>query len=170
LFFGAVARCADLHRANSLADLRAVLERRLDGATSPVTLHLLGHSTRDHHLLRLGDDRVDMLDPVVARFFRALADDQLLPRLEVFALRVLGCETAVSPDCQRTLRLLARTLGIPVFGSIKPLMKRQYDKLDFNPAFAHILVEASELGSSARPARLGWDRGRAEFIYTRSVE
>src|SRR5688572_1164021 len=89
LFFGAVKRCTDIHRANSLADLRAVLERRLDSRTSPVTLDLLGHSTRDHHLLRLGDDRVDMLDPVVARFFRALADEQLLPRLEVVAVRLL---------------------------------------------------------------------------------
>ena len=145
LFFGAVARCVDLHRANSLDDLRAVLERRLDGPTSPMTLDLLGHSTRDHHLLRLGNDRIDMLDPVVARFFRTMSDDHLLSRLEVVAVRLLGCETAVTPGGRRTLRLLARTLRLPVYGSIKPLMKSHYDKLGFNPAFARILVEASEL-------------------------
>src|SRR5213083_1983610 len=139
LFFGAVARCTDLHRASSLADLRAVLERRLDGPTSPITLDLIGHSTRDHHLLRLGDTAIDMLDTVVARFFRSMADDQLLSRLEVVAVRLLGCETAVSPSGKRTLRLLARTLGIPVFGAIKPLMKSHYDQLGFNPAFANVL-------------------------------
>ena len=146
LFFDPVARCADLHRASSLGELRAVLERRLDGQASPVTLDLIGHSTRDHHLLRLGDDRLDMLDPAVARFFRSLADDQLLSRLEVVAVRLLGCETAASPGGKRTLRLLARTLLLPVFGTIRPLMKSHYDQLGFNPAFAHVLVEASELG------------------------
>ena len=146
VYFGAVGRCADLHRASSLHDLRAVLEQQLGGPTSPITLDVMGHSTRDHHLLRLGDDRIDMLDPVVARFFRSLAVDCLLPRLEVVAVRLLGCETAVSPSGKRTLRLLARTLRLPVFGTLKPLMKSHYDKLGFNPAFAHILVEASEVG------------------------
>ena len=96
--------------------------------------------------LYLGDDRIDMLDPVVARFFRSIANDCLLPRLEVVALRLLGCETAVSPTGKRTLRLLARTLRVSIFGSLKPLMKSHYDKLGFNPAFARILVEASEVG------------------------
>jgi hypothetical protein len=146
VYFGADGRCADLHRASSLADLRAVLEQRLAGPAAPITLDVMGHSTRDHHLLRLGNDRIDMLDPVVARFFRSLADDYLLPRLEVVAVRLLGCETAVSPSGKRTLRLLARALHIPVFGTLKPLMKSHYDKLGFNPAFACILVEASKVG------------------------
>lgn len=145
LFFGAIARCADLHRAWSLDDLRAVLERRLDGPASPMTLDVIGHSTRDHHLLRLGDTAIDMLDPIVARFFGSIADDHLLLRLEVVAVRLLGCETAVSPGGKRTLRLLARTLRIPVFGAIKPLMKSHYGELGFSPAFSQVLVEASEL-------------------------
>jgi hypothetical protein len=49
-----------------------------------------------------------MLDPVVARFFRSLADEHRLSRLEVVAVRLLGCETAVSPCGKRTLRLLAQ--------------------------------------------------------------
>jgi len=83
----------------------------------------MGHSTRDHHLLRLGDDRIEMLDPVVARFFRSLADDCLPPRLQVVAVCLPGYETAVSPSGKRTLRLLARTLHIQVFGTLNPLMK-----------------------------------------------
>jgi hypothetical protein len=42
--------------------------------------------------------------------------------------------------------LLARTLRLPVFGAIRPLMKSHYDEHGFNPAFAHVLVEASEVG------------------------
>ncbi len=106
---------------------------------------MIGHSTRDHHLLRLGDTAIDMLDTRVARFFRAIADDHLLSRLEVVAVRLLGCQTAVSPGGRRTRRLLARTLRIPVFGAIKPLMKSHYDKLGFDPAFTQVLAEASEL-------------------------
>ena len=61
-------------------------------------------------------------------------------------MRLLGCETAVSRSGRRTLRLLACTLRIPVFGATKPLLKSHYDQLGFDPAFASVLVEASELG------------------------
>ncbi len=105
-----------------------MLERQVDGLRSPITLDVIGHSTRDHHLLRLGDTAIDMLDTRGARFFRSIADDHLLSRLEVVAVR-----------------LLARTLRIPVFGAIKPLMKSHYDKLGFDPAFTQVLAEASEL-------------------------
>jgi hypothetical protein len=142
---GAEGRCAGRHRAGSLGDLRAVLEQQFDAPVVPRTLDLIGHSTRDHHLLRLGEDRIDMLDPVVARFFRALAAEQVLTRLGVVAVRLLGCETAVSPTGQRTLRLLAHTLRRPVFGASKTLLKSHYDAHGFDPAFAHVLIEASEL-------------------------
>jgi len=142
LFFGTVARCEVLHPAGSLADLRALLEANLGASARPLTIDLIGHSTREHHLLRLGDTAINMFDPVVARFFQTLADDHLLQRLGVAVVRLLGCETAVTPSGRRTMRLLASTLGVSVFGATKPLMKSHYDKLGFNPAFAHILVEA----------------------------
>jgi hypothetical protein len=141
------ARCAVFHRASSLDDLRAVLEARRCVPSSPVILDLIGHSTRDHHLLRLGNTPIDMLDRRVARFFQSLMSDQLLQHLAVVAVRLLGCGTAVSPGGRRTLRLLASTLRMPVFGTIKPLGKSHYDELGFNPAFAHVLVEATELDS-----------------------
>jgi hypothetical protein len=53
-FRGRLARCRNLQRAGSLAELRDILDRRLtDVAVPPATLDLIGHSTRDHHLLRL---------------------------------------------------------------------------------------------------------------------
>ncbi|MET9338931.1 hypothetical protein [Nonomuraea sp. NPDC003804] len=142
-FAGRIARCVNLQHAGSLSELRDVLERRLDQAVSPATLDLIGHSTRGHRLLRLGDTPIDMLDPVVARFFRTLAQDRLLPRLQIVAVRLLGCETAVTDAGRRTLRMLAHTLEIPVSGTGKPLLKSHSTAGGFDPAFAHILVDAS---------------------------
>jgi hypothetical protein len=144
-FHGAAARCVNLHHATSLGDLQAVLEQQLDEVTTPVTLDLIGHSTRGHHLLRLGDTPVDMLDPNVARFFRAVADARLLPRLRVTAVRLLGCETAVTDGGRRTLRMLAHTLRLPVHGTTVPLLKSHSNATGFDPSFGHILVEATSL-------------------------
>lgn len=144
VFFGLIERLTGLHRASSLAELRAVLER-VDRPDAPITLDLIGHSTRDHHLLRLGDDRVDMLEPAVARFFRSLVADGLLERLNVAAVRLLGCETAVAAGGKRTMRLLAAAIGRPVFGATRTLGKSHYDERGFNPVFGRILVEASRV-------------------------
>ena len=65
-----------------------------------------------------------MLDPAVARFFRALADTRLLPRLQIAAVRLLGCQTAVTNSGQRTMRMLAQTLRLPIYGTQKPLLKK----------------------------------------------
>jgi hypothetical protein len=144
-FAGRAARCVDLHHAGSLPELRQVLERHRADATSPTTLDLIGHSTRHHHLLRLGGTPIDMLDRGVARFFHALADDTLLERLGVVAVRLLGCETAVTDGGRRTLRMLARTLRLPVYGTLVQLTKSHSTAEGFDPTFAHILVEASAL-------------------------
>jgi hypothetical protein len=125
----------------SLHELRGLLERR---APQPgATLDLIGHSTRGHRLLRLGDTVIDMLDPSVERFFGALADDGLLD--DVTAVRLLGCETAVSPSGQRTIRSLAWTLGLPVYGAKKPLLRSHYHARGFDPTFGHVLVESTQL-------------------------
>jgi hypothetical protein len=142
-FSGQAARCVKLQRAASLPELREILQRRLDEPAPPATLDLIGHSTREHHLLRLGRTPIDMLDPSVARFFHALGAARLLPRLRITAVRLLGCETAVTDGGLRTLRMLSRTLHLPVFGTTKPLLKSHSNVAGFDPAFAHILVEAT---------------------------
>jgi hypothetical protein len=88
-----------------------------------------------------------MLNPGIAHFFHTLAQDSLLPRLHIVALRLLGCETAVTESGQRTLRTLAQVLRVPVFGTLVPLLKSHSNADGFNPAFIHLLVEASPLGS-----------------------
>jgi hypothetical protein len=142
-FAGPAARCVILWHAAGLAELRQVLERCLDLPARPSTLDLIGHATRGHRLLRLGQTPIDMLDPQVAAFFRALAQAGLLPRLQVTAVRLLGCETAVTDAGQRTLRMLSQTLRLPVFGTRKPLLKSHSNSVGFDPAFAHLLTEAS---------------------------
>jgi hypothetical protein len=132
----------NLQRAGSLVELRAILERRLEGTPSPATLDLIGHSTREHHLLRLGATPIDMLDPYVARFFGTLAEARLLPRAGIVAVRLLGCETAVTDAGQRTMRMLSWTLRLPVFGTLKPLLKSHSGAAGFDPSFTHLLVES----------------------------
>jgi len=142
-FSGRTARCVELHHAASLPELRAVLEARLDQVDRPVTLDLIGHSTAEHHLLRLGSTPIDMLNWSVADFFRDLAAADLLSRLGITSVRLLGCETAVSEAGQRTLRMLSAVLRLPVYGTSKPLMKSHSDAEGFRSAFSHLLIEAS---------------------------
>lgn len=146
-FFGAAPRCVHMRRAGTLTELRDVLHDWAgEPPPVPTTLDLLGHSTRDHHLLRLGDTPIDMLNPRVARFFRGLAATGVLDRLNVTAVRLLACETAVTDSGRRTLRMLARALGRPVFGTLVPLLKSHSNADGFNPAYAHLLAEAATLG------------------------
>jgi hypothetical protein len=144
-FAGRAARCVQLHRAGTLTELRQVLRRQLDHTPAPATLDLIGHSTRDHHLLRLGDTPINMLDQQVARFFRALADERLLAHLQIVAVRLLGCQPAVTDAGQRTLRMLSHTLRLPVFGTLRPLLKSHSNAHGFDSAFSHILIEVPAL-------------------------
>jgi hypothetical protein len=61
-FFGRAARCVNLRRAGSLVELGDVLHQSVTDVVSPSTLDLIGHSTRGHRLLRLGDTPINMLD------------------------------------------------------------------------------------------------------------
>ena len=131
----------------SLAELRAALEALCARGPRPATvLDLLGHSTRDLRAVRLGRDVIDVLDPAVDRFFHQLAADRIPARLNLVALRLLGCATATRPAGQRTLLRLARVLGIPVFGTTKPLMKSHFTRDGFDPTFERAcLVDAAQL-------------------------
>jgi hypothetical protein len=148
VYRGRAVRCTDAHHASSLAELRAVLES-LQGKTGSLgclrTLDLLGHSTSGHHLLRLGKTPIDMLDPYVARFFRAQSTAELLSSLGIGAVRLLGCQTAVTDAGQRTIRMLSHALRMPAYGTLVPLHGSHWQADGFNPAFVHVLVEASQL-------------------------
>lgn len=143
--------CRTAHRVGSLGELRRVLEELAPAAAGPRILDLLGHSTRSARLLRLGSTIVDMTVPAVARFFTDLAADRLLARHALVGVRLLGCATAAMPTGQLTIRLLARTLGVPVWGTRTPLLHAHYDDRGFDPRFAHLLIESAELPSPLQP-------------------
>lgn len=143
--------CVGRHRVGSLREMRDVLAS-LPTAEAAHSLDLMGHSTRDMHLLRFGKTVVDMADVRIATFFDTLRREHL-GRLRIEAVRLLGCETAVTIVGQRTMRALARTLGVRVLGSRKPLYKTHYAPDGFCPAFQTALIEATELPNP--PARLG---------------
>ena len=71
--------------------------------------------------------------------------------LPVTTVRLLGCETTVTDAGQRTLRMLSHTLRLPVFGTTKPLLKSHSNSAGFDPAFAHILIEATALTGGPTP-------------------
>ena len=141
---GMIGRCHLVHRAGTLAELRAVLDGLPDG-TGPVALDLVGHSTRPARMLRLDQTVIDMFDAKVDAFFRQLVADRVLARLGVTSLRLLGCSTATLPPGQRTMQRLARVLGVAVYGTTKPIMKSHYTHDGFNAAFGHLLVESAQL-------------------------
>jgi hypothetical protein len=133
-------------------ELKAIADRAPQGLR---TLDLIGHATRDHSLLRFGDTAIDMFRPSVARLFAAIRAEELLQELGITAVRLLGCSTALTPAGQRTMQRLARTLELPVFGSTKALLHAHYTVDGFNPKFAHVLIEASQLPNP--PRRLSAD-------------
>jgi len=131
------------HRVRSLFELREILDAI--PASEERTLDLNGHSRRGTNLLALGTTTIDMLDRRVERFFARFVADGVIVRLGLVQVRLLGCETAVCPSGQLTIRRLARVLGVPVYGSRKRLMNAHYDGLGFDPCFTHLLVESAQL-------------------------
>ena len=151
MMISAPESCVGRHRVGSLREMRDVLAS-LQPSEAAHSLDLLGHSTRDTHLLRLGKTIVDMADVRIATFFDALRREHF-ERLRIEQVRLLGCETAVTVVGQRTMRSLARTLGVRVIGSRKPLYKTHYSPDGFCAEFQSALIDASDLPTP--PARLG---------------
>jgi hypothetical protein len=129
--------------AASLDALPPVLEAQAAhwrGTAIELDIDLVGHSTRDHQILRIGATAIDTLDLGVRRFFEQLARTGLLGAVNAASLRLLGCETAVSPSGQRTLRTLAAILRNPVYGTCKRLFKSHYSAQGFHPQFRSALI------------------------------
>lgn len=113
----------------------------------PLRLDLIGHATRGASLLRLGADAIDMFEPRVVRFFEELANERLLARLGITAVRLLGCHTATSPIGQRTMHRLARVLDVPVYGSRTALLRSHYGAEGLLPIFDRCLVATTGASS-----------------------
>lgn len=134
------------------ADVEDVLSRLLfvDGPRTPKTLDLIGHSTANGSLLQLGDWVLDATSPTVTAFFRELADYDVLPRLGVHAVRLLGCKTADSAHARSTICVLSEILGLEVYGTTGLVFSAHYAKQGFSDDWRFLLVGASDLRSAVR--------------------
>jgi hypothetical protein len=128
-------------------DLEELLGRLLGIRCDPVpkTLDLIGHSTPGDSLLQIGDWTIDASSPTVTAFFRELADHDVLPRLGIHAVRLLGCLTADSDSGRRTIGALSDLLGLEVFGTNTVTYSSHYDSGGFIDSRSYLLVCSSDL-------------------------
>ena len=85
-------------------------------APAPKTLDLIGHTIAGK-LLSIGDWVIDASSARVRAYFRELADLEVMTRLGIHSVRLLGCMTAESTSGRRTICTLSEILGIEVFGT-----------------------------------------------------
>jgi hypothetical protein len=118
------------------------------------TLDLIGHATRDGSLLVLGSWVIDAASTRTRAFFRELAELEVLPRLGVESIRLLGSGTATTPAGRATICRLAEILGVEVLGARDLLRAAHYGPGGFGDEHRHLLVSAAELRGEA-PTLLG---------------
>jgi hypothetical protein len=109
------------------------------------TLDLIGHSTAAG-LLQLGDWTIDVARSEVAAWFQTLARHDVLSRLGIRAVRLLGCHTARPGPARATLDALAallEVLGVEVYGTDQLLHRAHYDAHGFRDEWRFLLVRAS---------------------------
>jgi hypothetical protein len=138
-------------------DLEALMCRWLADGTRATSLDLIGHSNSES-LLVLGTWTIDASKKSVCAFFRELADHDVLPRLGIDTVRLLGCQTAVTRQARATLGTLADILGVGVLGTTELVYSAHYDRGGFRAEHAHILAGATL--APARAPRLTGERFR----------
>lgn len=150
------------------ADVEEVLSRLLQvkGPRQPKTLDLIGHSTSNGSLLQLGDWVIDAASSTVTAFFRELADFDVLPRLGIHAVRLLGCKTAETAHARATICTLSDILGLEVYGTTGLVFAAQYSPRGFHDDWKFLLVGSTDL----RPILHGEDAPAATESYDRALD
>jgi hypothetical protein len=110
---------------------------------TPMTLDLIGHSTPDRSLLVLGDWIVDGTSLKVLSFFRGLADAEVLSRIGIIAIRLLGCETALTNAGRITMVALSDVTELPVYGTTQMINETVYTADGF--AGDHLLLSSEDV-------------------------
>lgn len=128
-------------------DLEELFGRMLaaDLPPSPKTLDLIGHSTPDKSLLALGDWVIDSSSRTVVAFWRGIADHEVLPRLGIHTVRLLGCQTADTKYGRETICKLSEILGVEVCGTRQLIYSAHYDAHGFKDESQHVLISSGEL-------------------------
>ena len=131
---------------------------------TPKTLDLVGHSVADTSVLQLGDWIIDTARSGVTAFFRELADNDVLPRLGVHAVRLLGSRTAESAQARRTICTLSDILGLEVYGTTGIVFANHYNAHGFDDAWRFHLIASSDLRRSfSAPSAVSGDAFARSF-------
>jgi hypothetical protein len=129
--------------------LGRLLSEAATAAITPKTLDLIGHTRSNASLLALGGWVIDIANPITTAFFRGLAEHDVLPRLGVRALRLLGCNSAGTAHGRATLRRLGELLGLEVYGTKQLLHAGHWDADGFRACWGFLLEAASEMADDA---------------------
>ncbi|HUJ58725.1 MAG TPA: hypothetical protein VLX92_09540 [Kofleriaceae bacterium] len=124
----------------------------------PKTLDLIGHAAPGYSLLTLGSWVVDATNKVVSSYFRELAENKVLPRLGIHAVRLLGSLTADSMLGQATICALSDILDVEVYGTRNLLHAEHFIENGFDDRQDHLLANSSDLRReppSSQPLLLG---------------
>ncbi len=154
----ALAQPIEIANRNDLADILGRRLATITGTPAPATLDLIGHAMPGTSLLRLGDWVVDAAQSSVIAFFRELAEHDVLSRLGITALRLIGCVTAGSAHGQYTMCALADVLGVEVYGTTDMICAAHYDAGGFSERYAHALVASAEVRGEVRKFEARADR------------
>jgi hypothetical protein len=117
---------------------------------APKTLDLIGHTRTRGALLALGDWVIDVASQTTTAFFRGLAEHAVLPRLGIRAVRLLGCNTASTPQGKTTVKKLAELLELEVWGAHQLLCTSHWGPSGFLDQWSGLLAEARQLGDGAQ--------------------
>jgi hypothetical protein len=117
---GAVAHRLDPASTISCEDREQLVNRLVelvcDLPMQPRTLDLVGLTGHDK-LLAFAGRPLDTEIPLVRSVFRELAEQQVLSRLGITAIRLIGCMTAVGERARRTIATLADIVELEVSGT-----------------------------------------------------
>jgi len=116
----AVAGVGGAHFARGRDELEQLCCELLARGVAASTLDLVGLTTRDH-LLAFGDWVIDGRHRRTRAMFRGLAEAEVLQRLGVTTVRIVGCNTATSDRARTSSGELADILGMPVTGTTELL-------------------------------------------------
>ncbi len=160
-----VERVASHRPVEQLVGLRRLLDGLLccpatRPGSAPRTLDLLAHSTADR-LLQMGSSVLDPRQPAIRRLFEQMARDEVLPGLGIHAVRLLGCETAMTHAGQDAIRALTDILGVRVLGTVRPVYAAHFGATGLLDRYELMLCDADCLPdlptgsswSSPRPRR-----------------
>jgi hypothetical protein len=152
------------------ADVECVLNElaRVGDSSIPKTLDLIGHASPDRSLLVLGDWLIDGTRSKVSSFFRGLDDCEVLQRIGITAIRLLGCETGVSEAGRHTLLALSEILKVETYGTTQTVGPSSYDENGFLDSHTSTLVSATEIRQ--RPLLAFVKRGGEPYPRTLDIE